>query len=329
MACHAVLLTDHPRTTLQEVKHTTEQIQSTTNNIYRDTGDIKDDTARILQAITELQARLPPDENPRFNMLQRYLDELSTYAESVIDDIDHHPVPEEFLHEDTTTWGVGMDISSTTFVDNIQAVRHNEIPSLDRLYIHDLIQEDHSSHLHSPPGNEGSPSRGPNRQGGDDFDNEKIARTIMREKGSRQKRVRVLTSDPATHAEDNPPTVSEYQATDTHQLRDTEPVKPTLEDFEGPFAAQSASISDPSGSTRAGTKKENDEGSYCVEARNLERIIGLPNHFIPHDESTTIRPCDSVKPWCAFFVPKALLACALLIPDTIILLGAFSHPLLV
>lgn len=311
------------------MKHTTEEIQSTTSNIYRDTGDIKDDTARILQAITELQARLPPDENPRFNMLQRYLDELSTYAESVIDDIDHHPVLEEFLHEDTAPWVVGTDISSTTFVegeDNIQDNRHNKIPSVDRLYIHDPTIEYHSSHLHSPPGNEGSPSRGPNRQGGDDFDNEKIGSTIMREKGSRQKRVRILTSDPATHAGDNLPTTSENQAANTHQLQYNESIKPTLEDFEGPFTTPSTSLSNPSG----GASMENDQGfSYCEEARNLDRIIGLPHHFIPHEESTTIEPCDSVRPWSAFFVPNALLDCALLVNDTIKLLGMFNRPLLV
>lgn len=147
----------------------------------------------------------------------------------------------------------------------------------------------------------------------------------MREKGSRQKRVRVLTSDPTTHAGDNLPTTSENQAANTHQLHYNESIKPPLEDYEGPFTAQSTSLPDPSG----GISMEKDQGfSYCEEARNLERIIGLPNHFIPHEESTTIEPCDSVRPWSAFFVPSALLDCALLVNDTTKLLGMFNCPLI-
>ncbi|CAM1502852.1 Fc.00g076280.m01.CDS01 [Cosmosporella sp. VM-42] len=72
-------------TTIQEVRDTTNDIKIDTTEIHKDTEDIKEDTARILEAIAELQARLPPDDAPRFNMLQRYLDELTTYAESVID----------------------------------------------------------------------------------------------------------------------------------------------------------------------------------------------------------------------------------------------------
>lgn len=73
------------RTTLKEVKKTTEEIRVNTTEIYQDTGDIKQDTARILEAIESLQARLASDDGVRHNMLQRYLDELTTYAGSVID----------------------------------------------------------------------------------------------------------------------------------------------------------------------------------------------------------------------------------------------------
>ena len=88
------------------MKHTTEEIQLTTAHIYQDTGNIKEGTARIIQAIAELQARLPRDENSQSGMLQRYLDELTTYAESVIDDdgmnriddTDEESDPEEYIH---------------------------------------------------------------------------------------------------------------------------------------------------------------------------------------------------------------------------------------
>ena len=51
-----------------------------------DTTGIQQDIAQILTTITRLHARLPRDESKLESsgyMLQRYLDELASYAESV------------------------------------------------------------------------------------------------------------------------------------------------------------------------------------------------------------------------------------------------------
>ncbi|KAF2115115.1 hypothetical protein BDV96DRAFT_93809 [Lophiotrema nucula] len=62
-----------------------KEIKNDTEEIKRDTVAIRDDTAQILEEIARLQARLPVDDTkdyaPNF-VLQRYLDDLTSYAES-------------------------------------------------------------------------------------------------------------------------------------------------------------------------------------------------------------------------------------------------------
>ncbi|KAK2010007.1 hypothetical protein LZ32DRAFT_607911 [Colletotrichum eremochloae] len=71
-------------TTLRDVQQETAAVKQNTDVLVRDSKDLVDGTARILEAIADLQSKLPG--NPRFFMLSRYLDDLSTYAETVSDD---------------------------------------------------------------------------------------------------------------------------------------------------------------------------------------------------------------------------------------------------
>jgi hypothetical protein len=74
-------------------------IKADTNEIRNDTSAIKQDTAQILADIARLQEQLPQDAN-RHNtsgfMLERYLDNLTSYAETVCDtiprDVGEHPI---------------------------------------------------------------------------------------------------------------------------------------------------------------------------------------------------------------------------------------------
>ncbi|EON66103.1 hypothetical protein W97_05346 [Coniosporium apollinis CBS 100218] len=71
------------------------EIKSDTQEILQDTSAIRDDTALILAEIARLQARLPRDDAQQGSSgltLQRYLDNLTTYAETVCDDgVDEQP----------------------------------------------------------------------------------------------------------------------------------------------------------------------------------------------------------------------------------------------
>jgi hypothetical protein len=66
----------------------TKEIKADTQETRNDTSAIKQDTAQILAEIARLQEQLPQDAN-RHNtygfMLERYLDNLTSYAESVCD----------------------------------------------------------------------------------------------------------------------------------------------------------------------------------------------------------------------------------------------------
>lgn len=66
----------------------TREIKGDTQAIREDTTAIKEDTAQILAEIAKLQARLPRDDQPQrtgnFTLL-RYLDNMTTYAETVGD----------------------------------------------------------------------------------------------------------------------------------------------------------------------------------------------------------------------------------------------------
>jgi ankyrin repeat protein len=69
------------RTMAREIKADTEELRN-------DTAAIKDDTTQILAEIARLQARLPQDDRIRGGAgftLQRYLDNLSSYAETSCD----------------------------------------------------------------------------------------------------------------------------------------------------------------------------------------------------------------------------------------------------
>jgi hypothetical protein len=66
------------------------EIKQDTHEIRQDTSAIKDDTAQILAEITRLRAQLPREtQNDVPNlMLERYLDNLTSYAESVVGEED-------------------------------------------------------------------------------------------------------------------------------------------------------------------------------------------------------------------------------------------------
>ncbi|KID83863.1 WD40/YVTN repeat-like-containing domain protein [Metarhizium guizhouense ARSEF 977] len=68
--------------------HMAREIKGDTEELRYDTAAIKDNLARVLAEISMLRARLPQDDRtqgePSFT-LQRYLDDLSTYAESCCD----------------------------------------------------------------------------------------------------------------------------------------------------------------------------------------------------------------------------------------------------
>ncbi|KAK1590392.1 uncharacterized protein LY79DRAFT_217305 [Colletotrichum navitas] len=71
-------------TTLRDVQQEAIAVKQNTDVLVKDSKDIVEGTARILEAIADLQSKLPG--SPRFFMLSRYLDELTTYAETVSDD---------------------------------------------------------------------------------------------------------------------------------------------------------------------------------------------------------------------------------------------------
>ncbi|KAF9875353.1 hypothetical protein CkaCkLH20_07173 [Colletotrichum karsti] len=75
-------------TALRDVQQDTTVIKGNTDALVKDSKDLVDGTARILEAIAELQAKFPGtlDDDSRFFMLQRYLDGLTSYAETVCDD---------------------------------------------------------------------------------------------------------------------------------------------------------------------------------------------------------------------------------------------------
>ncbi|KAF2677102.1 hypothetical protein K458DRAFT_410002 [Lentithecium fluviatile CBS 122367] len=81
----------------------TRDIKKDTTTTLKDTAAIKDDTALILEEIARLQSRLPADDSSEGKsnlVLQRYLDSLTTYAESVCDtsndDRPHTPLSNPF-----------------------------------------------------------------------------------------------------------------------------------------------------------------------------------------------------------------------------------------
>ncbi|KAJ2995132.1 hypothetical protein NUW58_g1362 [Xylaria curta] len=70
-----------------ELTSETRETKDQTSRILEGNRNIRDDVQRILQEISRLQALLP-SERPNSIMLQRYLDELSNYVESVSDGSD-------------------------------------------------------------------------------------------------------------------------------------------------------------------------------------------------------------------------------------------------
>jgi len=67
----------------------TREVKNDTAAIRDDTEAIKQDTAQILAEISRLQAKLPDDEQshgPSAFMLQRYLENLNSYTETVVND---------------------------------------------------------------------------------------------------------------------------------------------------------------------------------------------------------------------------------------------------
>jgi hypothetical protein len=86
----------------------TREVKKDTIEILNDTAAIKDDTAQILDEIARLQARLPEDASERKSnfVLQRYLESLTTYAESVCDtSTDDRPQTPQSSHSSIYTEG--------------------------------------------------------------------------------------------------------------------------------------------------------------------------------------------------------------------------------
>ncbi|KAK7397929.1 hypothetical protein QQX98_012698 [Neonectria punicea] len=76
------------QTKLHEVNDATKEIKVSTETLKQTTEAVKIDTSKILDAIAELRAIICTASAEHYAeafMLQRYLDELATYAESVID----------------------------------------------------------------------------------------------------------------------------------------------------------------------------------------------------------------------------------------------------
>ncbi|KAK1988162.1 hypothetical protein LZ30DRAFT_699882 [Colletotrichum cereale] len=71
-------------TTLRDVQQETTAVKQNTDALVKDSKDLVDGTARILEAIANLQSKLP--ESHRFFILSRYLDGLTNYAETVSDE---------------------------------------------------------------------------------------------------------------------------------------------------------------------------------------------------------------------------------------------------
>lgn len=119
------------------------EIKADTNEIRNDTSAIKQDTAQILADITRLQEQLPQDAN-RYNtsgfMLERYLDNLTSYAETVCDTIPHgveeHSVDRDEFGEPKMTqrWNsdsvfkLGSDYAPAATTNNDSAPRLKSPP---------------------------------------------------------------------------------------------------------------------------------------------------------------------------------------------------------
>jgi hypothetical protein len=71
------------------IRTLTREIRADTRELLHDTSAIKEDTAQILAEIARLQEQLPRDLNQRNAgfMLERYLDNLTSYAETVCDQL--------------------------------------------------------------------------------------------------------------------------------------------------------------------------------------------------------------------------------------------------
>ncbi|KAK3386452.1 hypothetical protein B0H63DRAFT_467816 [Podospora didyma] len=77
---------------LRDIKNDTEQIRQDTSVIRQDTGQIQDDMGRVLEELSRLRVQLSAVENdqrPSGYMLQRFLSDLRTEAETVLGDADH------------------------------------------------------------------------------------------------------------------------------------------------------------------------------------------------------------------------------------------------
>ncbi|KAF6832932.1 hypothetical protein CPLU01_05881 [Colletotrichum plurivorum] len=74
-------------TALRDVQHEAVAAKQNTESLIKDSREIADSTTKILEAIAELQARLPQSsrENPSSYLLSRYLDELTSDAATVHD----------------------------------------------------------------------------------------------------------------------------------------------------------------------------------------------------------------------------------------------------
>jgi hypothetical protein len=117
-----------------------QEIKTNTNEIRNDTSAIKQDTAQILASIARLQDQLPQDadrDQTSGYMLERYLDNLTSYAETVCDTIPHSveeaPIDKDEFGEPETTQCRDSDSVFTLGSDYAGAATTNNdlAPGLD------------------------------------------------------------------------------------------------------------------------------------------------------------------------------------------------------
>ncbi len=117
-----------------------KEIKADTQELLNDTSAIKQDTAQILAEIARLQEQLPRDGNLRNTsgfMLERYLDNLTSYAETVCDpflDGSDEPMVSERGSIEKQSWASPISWSGSAevgVIENISASRSYSLGPLE------------------------------------------------------------------------------------------------------------------------------------------------------------------------------------------------------
>lgn len=77
----------------------TKAIKVDTTALKGDTAEIKEDTQHILAEIARLRSLLSPEQQQDNLLLERYLDSITSYAETVFDEVVH----EGSIHDDSSS----------------------------------------------------------------------------------------------------------------------------------------------------------------------------------------------------------------------------------